>query len=250
MSQKNQNEHHYSRQDVLSVDIVELVYWLVDHFKRILAAMLIGALIMTFYSFVLAKPVYQATSMLYVLNSSDSAINLSDLQIGAYLTSDYQEVFETWEVKEMVLQKLNLDYTYDELDDMLEINNPTNTRMLHITVSSTDPKEAMEMANTYAEVTSKYISETMLTDPPSIMSHALIPEEPMLPRKKLNIFIGALAGAVLMMFILMVQYILDDKLKTTDDVMRYLQVPVLAVVPTNKRKALKRKMGKGEKQQV
>ncbi len=233
MSQNN--EFHPNSQDVLSVDIIELVYWLADHFRRILAAMLVGALVMAFYSFVLAKPVYRATSMLYVLNSSDSAINLSDLQIGAYLTSDYQEVFETWEVKEMVLQKLNLDYSYDEMDDMLSVSNPTNTRMLHITVSSRDPQEAMEMANAYAEVASDYISATMLTDAPSIMSQALVPEKPVLPRKKLNVVIGAAAGAFLMMLALMVQFILDDKIKTTEDITRYLQTPTLAVVPVNRK---------------
>ena len=38
---------------------------------------------------------------LYIMGQDSSSI-LADLQIGSYLTKDYQEVFQTWEVHEMV----------------------------------------------------------------------------------------------------------------------------------------------------
>ena len=219
--------------DYMTVDILELLFWLADHFRRILAAALLGVCVMAVYSFVIAKPVYSATSILYVLTSSDSAINLSDLQIGSYLTSDYQSVFKTWEVQEMVLQRLGLDYTYAQMADMLTVTNPNNTRMLNITVSSNDPAEAADMANAYASVASEYISTTMKTDAPTLMSQALEPTKPVSPRKKLNLLLGAVAGAFLMVIALVVQYLLDDKIKTADDIGKYLELPVLSVVPLN-----------------
>ena len=85
------------------------------------------------------------------MSRTDSAINLSDLQIGSYLTSDYQEVFKTWEVHEQVLQNLGLDYEYEQLENMLSITNPADTRVLYITVNSDDPEEATAMANEYAD---------------------------------------------------------------------------------------------------
>lgn len=242
MSQRIANEPDFKpqeAQDAFTVDILELIYWLVDHARRILAAAVLGALIMALYSFVLAKPVYSATSTIYVLSSSDSAINLSDLQIGSYLTADYQRVFDTWEVQEMVLQRLGLDYSYAEMQDMLEVSNPANTRMLNITVSSRDPQEAADMANAYAAVASEYISATMKTDAPTLMSQALLPEKPVSPRKKLNLLLGAAGGACLMILILMVQYLLDDKLKTADELSRYLDLPVLSVIPANREETAK-----------
>lgn len=235
MSQNRFTEILQENREMATIDLIELIYWLADHVRRILAAALAGAMLMALYSFVIASPVYKATSVLYVLNSSDSAINLSDLQIGSYLTSDYREVFDMWEVKEMVLQRLDLDYSYGKLGSMLEVSNPTNTRMLYITVSSESPEEAAQMANAYAEVAREYISATMQTDTPSLMSQALTPTSPVLPRKKLNLFLGAVAGAFLMTLVLMVQFILDDKLKTNEDIARYLQTPVLAVVPENRK---------------
>ena len=180
------------------LDFIELAYRLLEKWKYIFAAAMIGAGIMAFYSYLMAKPVYEATSKLYVLNSSDSAINLSDLQIGSYLTADYQQVFETWEVHEMVMQNLGMDNSYLEMRDMISISNPSNTRILHITARSVDPHLAAAVANEYASVAKKYISETMLTDEPSVLSQALVPTSPVSPNKMMNIILGFAIGALFM----------------------------------------------------
>lgn len=217
----------------VEIDLMELFYRLIENAKKIIAAALAGMIIMGIYSFVLATPMYEATCKLYVMSASDSAINLSDLQIGSYLTSDYQEVFDTWEVHEMVLSQLGLDYSYEQLESMIEVTNPGDTRILYITVTSDDPQEAKTMANAYAEVASSYIAKTMKTDEPSILSAALLPTKPVSPRKTLNMALGLVLGAVVMMAIVVVQFLMDDKIKTAEDIRKYIDMPTLAVVPTN-----------------
>lgn len=224
------NEIYFEESEL---DIVELFLSIVEKWKVILAAAIIGALMMALYSYVIATPMYEATSKLYVLNSKDSAINLSDLQIGSYLTSDYQQVFDTWEVNEMVIQNLGLNYTYGQLKDMLTIQNPSNTRILHITVQNENPQLAAIMANEYAYVAKKYISETMETDEPKVLSEALAPKNPVTPRKKFNIALGFGAGAFIVCVIVTLMYIFDDKIKTADDVRKITGLPTLAIVPKN-----------------
>lgn len=217
----------------IEVDLVELFLRIVERWKYVVAGALIGTLIMGIYSFILASPKYEAVSKLYVLTSSDSAINLSDLQIGSYLTSDYTEVFETWEVHEIVRQNLGLKYTRDELSEMLEISNPNDSRVLYITVTSNDPQEAAALANEYAAVARQFISTTMRTDAPSEFSEALVPEEPVSPRKALNVVLGFVLGAFAVCAVVVVQFLMDDKIKTAEDIRRYTGLPTLAVVPDN-----------------
>lgn len=218
---------------VLELDLIGLFYSIVEKWKFIAAAALAGAVAMGFYSYVLVTPVYEATSKIYVLNSSDSAINLSDLQIGSYLTSDYQQVFETWEVHEMVMQNLGMDKTYAQMRNMIEVSNPSNTRILHISVKNTDPELAARIANEYAYVAKRYISETMETDEPKILSQALVPANPVSPNKTRNIILGAGAGMLLMCLVVIVQNLADDKIKNSDDIKKYTGLPTLAVVPKN-----------------
>lgn len=215
-------------------DLMALVYRLLEKWKIIALSALICMVAMAFYSFVIAKPVYEATSKLYVLNASDSAINLSDLQIGTYLTSDYLQVFEAWEVHEIVMQNLNLDCQYKDMKKMLTVSNPSNTRILHISVRNHSPELAAALANEYADVAKKYISETMRTDEPNILSEAPVPTAPVAPRKKLNMMLGFLVGLLAASSFLVVQFLLDDKIKTADDIRKYADMPTLAVVPTNK----------------
>jgi len=217
----------------IEVDLVELCLRLLEKWKSIAIGALIGAIIMMTYSFVLATPVYEATSKLYVLSSSDSAINLSDLQIGSYLTSDYAEVFKTWEVHEIVRQNLGLTYTRKQLSDMLTVSNPGDTRVLYITVANKNPAEAALLANEYASVAKQYISATMRTDEPSEFSEALVPEEPVSPRKAVNTILGFIVSGLLVCAYYVVRFLLDDKIKTADDIRRYTGLPTLAVVPDN-----------------
>lgn len=216
----------------IEIDLQALLYRLLDKWMYIVGAALVGAIVMAIVSFGFITPKYEATSKLYVLSSNDSAINLSDLQIGAYLTSDYQEVFSTWEVHQQVIDNLGLEYSYEEIENgMLTIENPSDTRILRITVRSEDPQEARDMANEYANVAKKYIGDTMKTEEPMIMSQALLPIKPVSPRKALNTFLGFVIGGFLAAAVVVLQYIQDDKTKTADEIMKYASMATLAVVP-------------------
>ncbi len=61
------------------INLVELLYRLIEKWKIIALASLLGALIAAVYTFCFITPMYTATSKLYVVNTKDSAINLSDL---------------------------------------------------------------------------------------------------------------------------------------------------------------------------
>ena len=213
------------------IDLLELALRLVEKMQFIIAIALVGALAMGIYSFFIATPIYESTSKLYVVNSGDSAINLSDLQIGNYLASDYKEVFNIWEVQEMVLQNLNLDYSYNTLKSMISVANKSNTRILDITAESNSAQEAMDLANEFAKVGSEYIAEMMETEKPNILSVALKPTSPVSPKKKQNVLLGFLGGAFVMCAYVFVQYLLDDKVKNPEDIRNTIGLAVLATVP-------------------
>ncbi len=240
-------EAEADRFDGGEIDLVALLFRLLESWKYILAATLLGAVLAGVYTLWFTTPVYEATAKLYVINSGDSAINLSDLQIGSYLASDYQEVFKTWEVHEMVLSELHLDYSYSQMQNMLKVSNPTDTRILHITVSSADPQEAADIANEYAAVAKQYISKTMATEEPNILSSALLPVQPVKPNKTMNVLLGFVLGAALAIGVVTVRFVMDDKLKTADDVRNYVGLPTLAVIPIMGQASGKRKNKKSAK---
>ena len=231
------------------VDVVELLYRLIEKWKIIVLACLFGALIAAVYTFCFITPIYTATSKLYVVNAKDSAINLSDLQIGNYLASDYTEVFSNWHVHEMVLQRLGLDYTYSQLAGMVSVKNPKDTRILYVSVVSDDPQEAKDMADTYAQVAREFIAVKMDTEQPNIFEEALLPSMPSSPNKSKNILLGFMVGLLLSCGVIVVQFLLDDRLRSVDDIEKYVQLPTLGVMPKQTKNAqARRTAGRKEKE--
>ena len=215
----------------MEIDFLELTYRLLANWKLIICLALVGAVVMGIYTFFLATPMYEATSIIYVLNRSDSAINMADLQIGTALTSDYTKVFKMWEVHEEVISNLNLPYSYKQMQSRLSITNDSNTRMLDITFTSPDPLEAANAANEYAKVASRYIADTMQTEAPSIMSVARVPVNPVSPSKVRNVMYGGILGGFAACAYVSIVFILDDKYKTAEDIRKYAGLTTLAAIP-------------------
>lgn len=218
-------------EDVAEIDLAELFFRLLDHWKAIFFTALLFAIVAAVITVFFITPKYHATSTIYVLSRRDSAINMSDLQIGTALTADYVKVFDMWEVHEKVISNLDLPYTYAQMRKKLSVTNTSNTRMLDITFSSVSPDEAKNVANEYARVASNYIAETMSTDRPNIMSAARTPTQPYSPSKVRNTALGFILGFLLASAIVTVRYIMDDKYKTAEDVRKYAGLNMLAVIP-------------------
>ena len=213
------------------IDLIELLYRMLASWKLIAILALAGMLAAFGITYFLVTPLYQAKSTIYVISRSDSVINMSDLQIGTALTQDYIKVFDMWEVHEQVITNLGLPYSYTQMRKNLSVTNTSNTRMLDITVTSANPDEAAAIANEYAKVASDFIAETMSTDKPNIVSVALVPSNPVSPNMVRNVAIGFLAGVVLAAAIVTIRMLLDDKIKTAEDIRRYTGLVNLAIVP-------------------
>lgn len=218
------------RDGEMEIDLGELFLRLLDKWYIIVAAALIGTLISGIWTFYFITPQYEATTKLYILNSTSSAINLSDLQIGSQLATDYTYVFKNWHVHERVIEKLGLSYNYKQMDSMVRVSNPSGTRLLEITITSPDPEEAMQIANTYAAVGREFISATMKTEEPSVFQQARIPTRPSSPSKARNLILGFMIGAFLACALIIIDFIRDDKVRTADDITKLLGLPTLGVV--------------------
>lgn len=218
------------------IDLTDLVYHLAAGWKIIVCAAAVCAILAGAYTVYFVTPMYQATSILYVL-SPESVLNISSLQLGTALTSDYIKVFDMWEVHEAVISNLNLDYTYAQLRDHLTVTNSAGTRMLDISFTSPSPAEAAAIANEYAKVASEYIQETMSTDKPNIMSLALEPANPVSPSRTRNILLGFGIGAALAVIIMAIRFLIDDKIKTSEDIRDVAGLVTLAVVPIDENAA-------------
>lgn len=215
----------------LEIDLVALMYRLLEKAKWIIAAALVGTILAGVVTANFITPMYESTSKLYVVNSSNATIDLAALQIGDKLAADYVQVFKNWEVHDKVIAALGLDYTYGEIQDMLTITTPSSTRIIEITATSSDPQEARDIAMAYAEVACAFIVARMETESPSIFENPRVPLLPSSPSMIRNLIIGFLLGAIVAAAVIVIQFIVDDRIRSTDTLQKQLGLPTLGMMP-------------------
>lgn len=220
-----------SQNDEIEIDLWEILLLLSRHLFGIAAVTIACALAAGLISLYALKPMYTSTSQIYILTNQDTMVSLSDLQMGSSLANDYEELIKSRPVVEEVAESLKLGMKYEELLGYLTVTNKDNTRIIRITVTYRDPVVAKELADTFAEVSRKRISEIMKLDEPSIVENAVVAEHQSSPNNVKNVIIGAAAGFVIAVGFLIVRSLLDDTVKTADDVEKYLGLNTLASVP-------------------
>lgn len=217
-----------------TIDLLELFYVLKKKILLILMAALIGGCVAGVYTQFFMTPVYSSMSSILVLSKETTLTSLANLQLGASLTSDYTVLIKSTPVLEQVIENLNLDTTVEELKNQISINNPTDTRILEITVQDTDAAMAKKVVDEIANVSSDYIGDKMEVVPPKVIEVGKIATVRTSPSVKKNIMLGFLLGFVACAGIIVVYAVMDDTIKTEEDIEKYLGVSVLAKVPDRK----------------
>ena len=145
--------------DEIEIDLLELFGHYLDNIKFIVLGFLAGALLAGLVTHFAMTPKFTATSKMYMVSSSSqSVVDLTDLNIGQTISSDYVELLQTRPIIEGVIREQGLSYSYKELLNMLNISVINNTRIIKIDATSTDKREAMTIANALAE---KGVSELL-----------------------------------------------------------------------------------------
>lgn len=216
-----------------TIDLIGLIFYIIEKFWIVLLTAIIAAGLFG-YRASQSVPTYSATAKLYIVNPNSASINITDLQLGTVLTLDYQEVFKTWEVHEMVREELNLPYSYEAMQSFISVYNPEDTRLLYITATYFDAQTAADIANAYAKAAKEFIINTMRGEEPSDFSIALVPSIARVQSKTSALIKGFLLGSVLAAGLLTLLFVLDDRPRTPEDINMYGGIPTLAVLPSTK----------------
>ena len=216
------------------IDLLALLFALKKKLWLIISAFIVGAAAMALYTVFLVTPMYSTSSMLYLLVNRNEIISAADLQFGAQLTDDYVILIKSRAILEEVIENLGLDMSYDQLKNSISFENPSNSRVLYIKVTHPVPQTAQNLANEIAHVSCKRMAEIMHTEEPSVAEEAVLPTSPISPDIKRNCAKGGLVCAALVIAVLTLLFLLDDTIKTPDDIEKYLGISTLAVIPVKR----------------
>lgn len=225
------------------IDLVWLFYALFKKLWLIIAVAVVCACGMAGYTHFRVEPTYTSTSTMLVLTKETTLTSLADLQLGSQLTKDYTVLITSRPVLDQVIENLDLKMNYKQLKSKVSIDNPEDTRILSVSVTTNDPEQAKAIVDELAIVSSTFIGDKMEVTPPKIIEEGEATGIKTGPNITRNTMIGFLAGALLVCVVIVVLELLNDSIQTEDDVEKYLGIPALAVVPDKSETAKKDKAG-------
>lgn len=221
------------------IDLLEVANVIWQKIWAVIMCFVIGAVLCGGYTKMMVTPQYTATSMVYILGRTTSISSIAELQLRSALTADFTIMAKSRAVINGVINEMDLNMTYDQLKNSVNITNPSDSHILQIEVTNPDPKLAKDISNTMANVVAENIASVMATDKPSIAEKAVTPGAPSSPNLMKNIAMGGIVGAALAVGLIVLGYMMDDTIKTEEDVRKYLQINTLASVSLEKKRRKK-----------
>lgn len=221
------NEQEYE------IDLKEIAIAILDRIWIVISVGIACALLTGIITKVFITPMYTSTTKLYVINKQNSENNITytDLQTGNLLTNDYIIQVKGTKVLSQVISELNLTDTEDELASRITVSNPENSRFIVISVSDKDPVVAQQIASCVAKVSSDVVKEVMDLEKVNVAEEANLPLEESSPNLKKNVLLGGAAGVFVSLLLIVVFYLLNDRIRTPEDVKRYLGLNTLGQIP-------------------
>ena len=221
-------------QEKFEIDVFQLVKVLWKRkFLIALVALVAGLAAFAYSSFVI-KPQYASTTRIYVVNRNQAdkpGLTNQDLQAGSYLVKDYREIILSQDVLEKVVADQNLTIDAKTLGRKVSVTVPADTRIVSITVRDGKPEEASRIANALRDVAAqKIISVTRVSDV-TTLEEARPATFPSSPNIRRNTMMATIAGVGIVIVIVLLVELLDDRVKRPEDIEEVMHLSLLGVIP-------------------
>ena len=221
------------------LDLKELfnIFWerKVEIALIIIIAIVVGAV----YSFLIVEPKYTSYTTVLLTqgtgkeqNETSSSITQSDLTLNSNLVATYRDIITSKAVLQEVISDLDIQgLTEENLKKSITVNQKSATEILEIKVTNANPNYAEIIANKTTEVFSKKVGEIFKINNVYIVDKAEVSENPSNINHAKDIIIFAFIGVVLAMGYALLINMLDNTIKSEEDIEKITGLMVLASIP-------------------
>ncbi len=219
--------------DYETIDLLEVLEVVRQHVLIIVLVTVLAAAAGFGVSRFLLVPQYEASALMIVNTRQDATANVTSDQItsATKLVSTYSIIIKSDTVLQQVINNLGLTLTYEQLHERVSVSAVDDTQVMKITVQSDNPEWARQVCEQITAISPDVILESVEAGSVKLISQASVDPDPVSPNVMRNTAVAALLGLVVSVGIVILREMLDNRIKTEDDVRKYLDLPVVGVIP-------------------
>lgn len=214
-----------------TIDIRQLLKIIKKHLLLLIILPILFIILAAVLTFFVMSPKYEASTQILVnQNENNYDTNPQSVQNNLQLVNTYSEIVKSPRILDEVTKKLKNKYDYDELNQMVNVTNQAESQIINISVVNISRDDAERIANTIAEVYRDEMPNIMNIDNVSILSQATDNVKQIAPKTLVNLVIGFILGLIIALLVIFIKEMLDQRIKTEEDVEEHLNLPVLGKI--------------------
>lgn len=220
----------------MTLDIREIFQIIKKRLWIILSVTAAATIISGIVSFFIIPPTYEAKTSIIIgksVQEQNPNIQYNDVLMYQKLVKTYSEIAKSRLVAEKTAQKIGGQVTPDEISKSVAITPQADTQIMVMKSQSNNPDKAASIVNAVAQTFIEESKKLYPTGNVQIMDEATVPKSPIKPRPMMNVAIAFFLGLMLSLGVIFVMEYMDSTIKTEDDVEKYLDLPVVGVIPKN-----------------
>lgn len=222
------------------LSIEEIIGIIFKKWWIVLISFIIGGVLAFSYTQFFISPVYVSKGTLYVNNKGipgmmpnvETNINANDLSVALKLVDTYTVILKSNRFMEIVSEKIDLPYTYNQLRDMVSLKGVNETEVLEVSVAAGNPEHAKMIAQAVLENSKAEIVRVVEAGSVKIVDDASTPISPSSPNKRANTLIGMILGIVISVGLMLIVELLDVSVKNEEDLVINYGIPVVGSIPS------------------
>ena len=212
--------------------LLELLHLLRKHLRLVVLLPVACALVMGVYSYLFMRNTYTASTSMYVLalnQDTTASTSLStDLSASQMISNDVSTLLTS----DRALAETAEDLALDDLSAYdVSVTSETTSRVIGLTVTGPDPQTAADVANHLVANVSGIAQEVMSIESVNPIDQATAPESPSGPNRPLYVAVALMAGLFLAVAIVVVEDMLNTKVRGQEEVEELLGIPVIGRIP-------------------
>ena len=213
-----------------TIDLLELLKSLKAHIRGIILTTLLVALLAGVVTVFFIPKKYESTVRLYLKPDSSTGVSdYSQVNANNLLVNNYVEMIKGNNITEKAATALKINQ--GEVSSSLAVSNETNTQVISITSTTTDPALSKRIVDQVTKTFRDEVRENLNVTNITIIDNSKIATSPVSPSLPKNLAIGALAGAVLSIAFVVIRMLMDTRIHNKDEAEQYLGIPNLGAVP-------------------
>lgn len=214
------------------IDLRELTHSIFKHIKLIFILCIVFGCIGYFGTKLFIAPTYTAQTSIFLTPqiSESGSLDYNSQMANSKLVNNVVELMTQNNIMVEVAKNVGFDNP-DSVRNMVNVSNDSNTEIITVSATTTDPKLSKDIANDTVSTFVRTMQKNLNVRNIEVVDKAKLSYIPSGPNVKKNTLLATMVGFVLGCGYAVLKFSLDNRLRTKEEAEKYLGIPVFCEIP-------------------